>query len=132
MHDLNQLDVLLTKGAFKRGQENPAWPAVENVTSGGQSLTFIPKAKTEILGYDTSCQAGTMQIIMPNATFYGGNGYSASLITPTLSTVTNSSRAGVEFDMTSIPVELRPRFNSIYANTTFGMFHDCLMMSWCR
>lgn len=120
IHDLNQLDVVLTKGAFKRGQENPAWPEVANQTFG-QSLTFLPKTRTEILGYDVSCQAGDIQFVMPNATFFGGNTYGASLSSPSLFSVTNGSRASVEYDMSDVPLNLRPRFNHIFANTSSGI-----------
>jgi hypothetical protein len=123
---------VLTKGAFKRGQENPAWPEVANETMG-QSITFLPKAKTEILGYDVSCQAGDILLVMPNATFYGGNTYGSSLATPSLYSVTNSSRAGVEFDMSAIPLALRPRFNHIFANTSSGerMCTSCVEIQCC-
>ena len=70
--------------------------------------------------FDISCQVGTIDVAVPDATVLGGNDFAASINAPVLRSMTSSSRAGVDYDLTAVSPALRPRLNSVTAQTTSG------------
>lgn len=134
--------VSLTKGAFKDTMAEMAWPAIQarnytltatdrdplgsgvgsNVTAWG--IDAVERAKTEILGYDISCQNTDMSVRVPTAALYtsgGGNSRADGDAYPfAVSMVSTRGSSGIDIDWSAVPYPQRLRIRYMSLLTSVG------------
>jgi hypothetical protein len=86
------------------------------------SLVAMPKAPTQLLGFDVSCQLATFDVLLPQAVL-GDNSYLRSLTGPNVAYATTGGQTGVDIDLSVYSPSLVPRFRRFAAATTSGTSH---------
>ena len=75
----------------------------------------------QIVGFDISCQVGTVSMVVPSAIALLGNTYAASASSPALELHASGSRSNIDLDLTATLINQRPRLQSLITAATAGM-----------